>query len=320
MTSLPASGRCTAASTYRHSPAWSILEYVAHITVRRRVTRVRVGHLPAERADFVAAEEPLEIRVDGRPLTVTMRTPGHDVELAAGFLVSEGVVHDAADIRTARHCPGSDGPDSGNVVDVFLADHVAPPSPGIERNFTTTSSCGVCGKTSIDAVATESHFGVDDDPLRLSPEALAGFPDVLRSAQTAFDRTGGLHAAALFDGETGAMLVIREDIGRHNAVDKVVGWAVLNGRLPLHGAVLLVSGRAGFELAQKAVMAGIPLLAAVSAPSSLAVELAEAAGLTLVGFLRGDSMVAYSRPDRLETVDSYEAAEPASQAEEAIQQ
>lgn len=263
------------------------------------MTRVRVGQPVAERADFVAAEEPLEIRVGGRPLTVTMRTPGHDVELAAGFLVSEGVVHDAADIRTARHCPGSDGPEAGNVVDVFLADHVAPPGPGIERNFTTTSSCGVCGKTNIDAVSTDSRFRVDDDPLRLSPEALAGFPDVLRSAQTAFDRTGGLHAAALFDGDTGEMLVVREDVGRHNAVDKVIGWALERGRIPLSGTVLMVSGRASFELTQKAVMAGIPIMAAVSAPSSLAVDLATQSGLTLVGFLRGDSMNVYSRRDRV---------------------
>jgi FdhD protein len=157
----------------------------------------------------------------------------------------------------------------------------------------------VCGKASIDAVATVSRYTVDEDPLRIDPATLAGFPDALRAGQAVFERTGGLHAAALFDGGTGEMLVLREDVGRHNAVDKVIGWALLNDRLPARGCVLMVSGRASFELAQKALMAGIPMLAAVSAPSSLAAELASEAGLTLVGFLRGPSMVVYSREDRL---------------------
>src|SRR5690606_16093804 len=162
------------------------------------------------------------------------------------------------------------------------------------------SSCGVCGKASIDAVSTVSRYRVDEDPLRLDPDLLAGFPDALRAGQAVFERTGGLHAAALFDGATGEMLVLREDVGRHNAVDKVVGWALQHDRLPARGCVLMVSGRASFELTQKALMAGIPMLAAVSAPSSLAAELAAEAGLTLVGFLRGPSMVVYSREDRLD--------------------
>ncbi len=289
---------------------------MSRIAARRRVTRIVLGESGRDgeggerdeamsvrgRSDFVAVEEPLEIRVLGKPLTVTMRTPGHDIELAAGFLVSEGVIHASEDYATARYCgasAGDDGLNTYNVLDVTLAPGVAPPDPSIERNFYTTSSCGVCGKASIEAVATVSRYRVDDDPLRLGPELLAGFPDALRAGQEVFDRTGGLHAAALFDGATGERLVLREDVGRHNAVDKVIGWALMHERLPLRGTVLMVSGRASFELTQKALMAGIPMLAAVSAPSSLAVELASDAGLTLVGFLRGPSMVVYSRPDRL---------------------
>ena len=279
---------------------------MSRIAARRRVTRITVGEPPRRRADFLAAEEPLEIRVGGKALTVTMRTPGSDVELAAGFLVSEGVVHSADEFATARYCDGAvttgdDGVSTNtyNVLDVALAPGVAPPDPSIERNFYTTSSCGVCGKASIDAVATVSRYTVDEDPLRIDLATLAGFPDALRAGQAVFERTGGLHAAALFDGGTGEMLVLREDVGRHNAVDKVIGWALLNDRLPARGCVLMVSGRASFELAQKTLMAGIPMLAAVSAPSSLAAELASEAGLTLVGFLRGPSMVVYSREDRL---------------------
>ena len=187
------------------------------------------------------------------------------------------------------------------MLDVTLAPGVAPPDPDLTRNFYTTSSCGLCGKASIEAVETVSAYDVASDDMTLDVATLVGFPDALRAHQSVFDKTGGLHAAALFDAETGELLVVREDVGRHNAVDKVVGWAALNDRLPLRGTVLQVSGRASFELVQKAVMAGIPMLAAVSAPSSLAVELAEASGLTLVGFLRGASMNVYSRVDRLLT-------------------
>ncbi len=247
-------------------------------------------------------EEPLEIRVGGTPLAVTMRTPGHDVELAAGFLVSEGVVSAGEQFRSAIHCggPGSGGVENTyNVLDIALAPGVEPPDPDIARAFYTTSSCGVCGKASIDAVATESDFEIADDPAPLDVHRLVRFPDELRARQAVFDKTGGLHAAALFEAGTGELLVVREDVGRHNAVDKVIGWALLNDRVPLRGAVLQVSGRASFELVQKCVMAGVPILAAVSAPSSLAVELAEDAGLTLVGFLRGDSMNVYTRSDRI---------------------
>lgn len=260
-----------------------------------------VGGPVSQRADFLTVEEPLEIRVFGKSLAVTMRTPGHDVELAAGFLVSEGVIHHAEHYSTARYCAGASSDDGNtyNVLDVTLAPGVAPPDPSLERNFYTTSSCGLCGKASIDAVHTASHYTVAEDPLSIDAAKLATFPDLLRAEQAVFDRTGGLHAAALFDASTGEMLVLREDVGRHNAVDKVVGWALMHDRLPARNCVLMVSGRASFELTQKALMAGIPMLAAVSAPSSLAVDLAIDAGMTLVGFLRGPSMVVYSRADRI---------------------
>ncbi len=269
--------------------------------------------------DTLAVEEPLEIRVLGEPLAVTMRTPGHDVELAAGFLVSEGVISTGADFRTAIHCggPGTGGVENTyNVLDVALAPGVRPPSPDLARSFYTTSSCGVCGKASIDAVETVSAHDVTVDETPVDAELLATFPDRLRENQDAFDKTGGLHAAALFDARSGEMLVLREDVGRHNAVDKVVGWAVLNDRLPLRGTVLQVSGRASFELVQKAAMAGVPILAAVSAPSSLAAELAEARGLTLVGFLRGRSMNVYAHPHRV-TIATGAREEPALQVEKA---
>lgn len=261
-----------------------------------------MGGSPVMQEDVLVVEEPLEIRVGGRSLAVTMRTPGHDYDLAAGFLVSEGVITRGEHFNTARYCAGvdDDGRNTYNVLDVTLAPGVTPPDPSLERNFYTTSSCGLCGKASIDAVRTQSAYGVRDDALRVGAEQLATFPDKLRGAQAVFEKTGGLHAAALFDGATGAMLVLREDVGRHNAVDKVVGWAVKEDRLPLRGTVLMVSGRASFELTQKALMAGIPVLAAVSAPSSLAAELATEVGMTLVGFLRGTSMVVYAGDQRVE--------------------
>jgi FdhD protein len=250
------------------------------------------------RPDTIAAEEPLEVRVDRRPLAVTMRTPGHDLDLAIGFLLTEGVIRSADDVRTAQLCAGDQEPNTYNVVEVTLRPGVPAPLADPSRNFYTTSSCGVCGKASIDAVRTRSVFPVAADPAAVTPATLTGLPGTLRKAQRAFDTTGGLHAAGLFTVD-GALVVVREDVGRHNAVDKVVGWAVRERRLPLSGHVLLVSGRASFELTQKASMAGIPVLAAVSAPSTLAVELAEEVGLTLVGFLRGSTMNVYSRPDRV---------------------
>jgi FdhD protein len=286
---------------------------MGRITVRHPVTKLTVGADRVRRSDTLAVEEPLEIRVGGLPLAVTMRTPGTDVELAAGFLVSEGMISRGDQFRSAIHCggPGSSRPISTlsigapaegntyNVLDVSLAPGVAPPDPELARAFYTTSSCGLCGKASIDAVETVSAYDVSDDAVRIDAGMLSGFPDALRTQQAVFDKTGGIHAAALFDATSGELLVLREDVGRHNAVDKVIGWAVLNDRLPLRRVVLQVSGRASFELVQKAVMAGIPILAAVSAPSSLAVELAAAAGLTLVGFLRGSSMNIYTRDDRI---------------------
>lgn len=276
---------------------------MGRLTASRRVTRITLDGVNRQRPDAIAVEEPLEIRVAGSPLSVTMRTPGHDVELAAGFLVSEGVIHRGDQFARAIHCggPGTGGTDGNtyNVLDLTLAAGVVLPSPDIARNFYTTSSCGVCGTASIDAVEKVSSYDVSEDGVRVDAVDLAAFPDRLREGQKMFEKTGGLHAAALFDVATGELLVVREDVGRHNAVDKVVGWAVLNDRLPLRGTVLQVSGRVSFELVQKAVMAGIPVLSAVSAPSSLAIELAERAGLTVAGFVRGGSMNLYTRPDRI---------------------
>ncbi|MCU1405001.1 MAG: formate dehydrogenase accessory sulfurtransferase FdhD [Glaciihabitans sp.] len=278
---------------------------MGRITARRRVTRITVGAPPSQREDFLAVEEPLEIRVGGRALAITMRTPGHDFDLAAGFLVSEGVISAGEHFGAARYCAGAtvEGLNTYNVLDVTLAPGVQPPDPSLERSFYTTSSCGLCGKASIEAVRTLSAWPVDSDDLVVTPSLLATLPVLLRAQQQVFDKTGGLHAAGLFDGRTGKLLCLREDVGRHNAVDKVVGWAVKEDRLPLSGTVLMVSGRASFELVQKASMAGIPFLAAVSAPSSLAVELATDIGMTVVGFLRGDSMVVYSAARRLDATD-----------------
>jgi FdhD protein len=272
---------------------------VGRVTSRYRVLRMADGVTTA-RPDTLAAEEPLEIRVAGRPLTVTMRTPGDDFDLARGFLVSEGVVAVDSDIAAIRYCAGAtaDGGNTYNVLDVLLDDGVTAPDPSLERNFYTTSSCGLCGKASLEAVRTSSKWRVDRDPLRLTASTIATLPEKLRAAQRVFDRTGGLHAAALFDAR-GNLWCVREDVGRHNAVDKVIGWALGAGRLPLSGATLMVSGRASFELVQKAVMAGVPALAAVSAPSSLAVDLAREMGLTLIGFLRGSSMNVYSAVERI---------------------
>ena len=277
---------------------------MGRVTARRRVQHVTADAAVA-RSDTLVVEEPMEIRVNGAPITVTMRTPGADVELAQGFLLTEGVIDRREDLICARYCKGVDAQDSGspqnnyNVLDVTLAPHVRAPDVDVTRNFYTTSSCGVCGKASLDAVRLSSRYAPGDDPTTVTAATLSQLPARLRKAQKVFASTGGLHGAALFDAD-GTTLAVREDVGRHNAVDKVIGWAVEQGRVPLTGTVLLVSGRASFELTQKAVMAGIPMLAAVSAPSSLAVDLASQSGLTLVAFLRGDSMNVYTRADRLE--------------------
>ncbi|MET9080725.1 formate dehydrogenase accessory sulfurtransferase FdhD [Streptomyces sp. NPDC004237] len=287
---------------------------MGRVTARRRVLRVRDGQA-GYRPDTLAVEEPMEIRVGGRPLTVTMRTPGDDFDLATGFLVSEGVVHAAEHVNGIRYCAGAtaDGSNTYNIVDVALAPGVSPPDVSLERNFYTTSSCGLCGKASLDAVRTTAAWTVAEDGLRVEPETLSVLPERLRAEQRVFDTTGGLHAAGLFTAD-GELLCLREDVGRHNAVDKVVGHAIRSGMLPLRGTVLMVSGRASFELVQKAVMAGIPFLAAVSAPSSLAVDLATEAGLTLIGFLRGNSMNVYAGHERLAQRADGEADRGASQA------
>jgi FdhD protein len=272
---------------------------VGHVTARRRAQHVTADRA-VTRPETLVVEEPLEIRVNGAPITVTMRTPGSDIELAQGFLLTEGIIKGRGDVLTVRYCDGrgEDGANTYNVLDATLSPDVEAPDLDVTRNFYTTSSCGVCGKASLEAVRLIGRFAPGADPATVAAATLKAMPGQLRGAQKVFDSTGGLHAAALF-GVDGAMLVVREDIGRHNAVDKVIGWALEHGRIPAEASVLLVSGRASFELTQKAVMAGIPVLAAVSAPSSLAVSLAEESGLTLVAFLREDSMNIYTRTDRI---------------------
>jgi FdhD protein len=276
-------------------------------TVRRRVRRIHLPDEPGapqltERSDLLAAEEPLGIRVGGQALTMTMRTPGDDIDLAAGFLVSEGIVSRQDDIVSIRLCDGTScghaGHDGlGNIVDVDLRPGLEV-QPAARRNFLTTSACGVCGKASTAELFVKQTWEINEDQACIPAQRLTSMPGALRAAQRVFASTGGLHAAGVF-GPDGELLAVREDVGRHNAVDKVVGWALRQNRLPLRGCVLLVSGRASFELVQKAVLAGFPVLAAVSAPSSLAADLAAEAGLTLVGFLRGGSMNVYTRGDRI---------------------
>jgi FdhD protein len=263
--------------------------------IKRSILRVTRGN-PRHGYDTLVAEEPLEIRIGGTPVSVTMRTPGNDFELAAGFLLTEGLIARPDDVKSLRYCLGD--PQQYNVLDVELAPGLEAVSASAARNFYTSSSCGLCGKATIDAVRTRSPYSVADDPLRLSPATLAALPARLRERQRLFQTTGGLHAAGLFDAQ-GELVCLREDVGRHNAFDKVIGWAALEGRLPLRSHVILASGRASFELVQKALMAGIPVLAAVSAPSSLAVELAEESGMSLVGFLRGDTMNVYTGGARI---------------------
>lgn len=278
---------------------------MARVTQRARVARLRADGSVRERADVLAGEEPLEIRVNGRSFSVTMRTPGDDFDLAVGFLHGEGIVSSWADVAQIdyRSGIGADGMRDYNVVDVRLAEGVAPPDPSLERHVYTSSSCGVCGTASIDAVRRSGTHDLRADRTAYPLPELLALPDRLREAQAVFDRTGGVHAAGLFvPGDTGEGLVLaclREDVGRHNAVDKVVGWALRERGMPWPGSVLQVSGRASFELVQKAALAGIPLLSAVSAPSSLAVELAEEVGMTLVGFNRGESLNVYTGGHRI---------------------
>jgi FdhD protein len=270
------------------------------------ISKVRDG-IPETLADRVAVEEPLEIRLgyatpEGRAtrsVSITMRTPGNDRELAAGFLYTEAIVSGAADIASIETC-GPPAPDSGNhnVIRVDLAANVEVDLGRLQRHFYTTSSCGVCGKTSLDALRVTGCKPFDTDTGRFARAVLTGIPESLRAAQHTFDKTGGLHAAAAFDSQ-GDLITIMEDVGRHNAVDKVIGSLLLNNALPAHELGLMVSGRASFELMQKTLVAGIPLLAAVSAPSSLAVQLAQEFNMSLIGFLRGDTFNVYAGEERI---------------------
>lgn len=260
--------------------------------------------------DALAIEEPLEIRLAfaGRELaraqpeksiSITMRTPGDDVALALGFLVAEGVIRGLADIDDARHCgPAVRDDATSNIVKITLSAEARFDPERLDRHFYTSSSCGVCGKTSLEAVRSAVHAPLLARRPQITPSIVHGLPKALRDAQPTFDRTGGLHAAGLFDAH-GQLLVVREDVGRHNAVDKVIGTQLRAGALPLHDHVLLVSGRASFELVQKAVMAGIGILAAVGAPSSLAVELAREESMTVLGFVRDGRFNVYAGEDRI---------------------
>jgi len=286
-------------------------------TARRRVIQAREDSAQT-RTDVLAVEEPLEIRLyppadqrpatmkskpDGGPFTrvsVTMRTPGHDFELAAGFLYTEGVLRAPDDVRAISYCtdPSLDGSQQYNIVNVALRAGAGYDPERLQRNFYTTSSCGVCGKASIEAIHVRGIGPVAADGLTIDDETLARLGDALRDAQTLFAKTGGLHAAGLFD-RTGRLLALREDVGRHNAIDKLVGHAFLQRRLPLRDHIVMVSGRASFEIVQKAAAAGVPIVAAVSAPSSLACDTAEAFGMTLLGFVRGPRFTVYTGAQRI---------------------
>ena len=274
---------------------------MGRVTTRVRRTRWDVADgAPVDRADTVAVEEPLEIRVGEEVVTTTMRTPGDDFDLALGHLVTEGLLHSATQVSTLMHCTDLDesGSPTFNVVEATLAPGAALHGPARRRTETATSACGVCGSASIEDVRTLSRYAVADDPLSVDPAVVSGLPAALRVRQPVFERTGGVHAAGLA-GAGGEVTVVREDVGRHNAVDKVVGAAVREGELPLAGTVLVVSARASFEIVQKAGVAGIPMVVAVGAPSSLAVELAVECGITLVAFARPPRFSVYSRGDRI---------------------
>lgn len=258
--------------------------------------------------DAVATEEPLEIRLaytrpDGKrvqkSISVTMRTPGNDDELAAGFLFTEGIVRRRADLASIGPCGPLTSNGLSNVVRVELGKDVAVDLERLERHFYTSSSCGVCGKTSLDAVSVQGHYEPREAAMSIAADTLGGLPESLRRQQAVFEETGGLHASGLFD-SSGAILAVREDVGRHNALDKLIGWALLRDELPLHEFGIVVSGRASFELMQKAMMAGVPILAAVGPPSSLAIELAEEFGMTLVGFLKADRFNVYAGVQRID--------------------
>ena len=261
-----------------------------------RIWRCRLGHQTKVQRDSLACEEPLEIRVRGRNVAVTMRTPGRDAELAAGFLLTEGLIHKRSDVVGIAHCRQGAAANYHNTLNIFLAASVRVDFTRLTRHVFASSSCGLCGKASIEAV--HQHFAPVQSTLSVTARTLTQLPGRLRAAQAAFAQTGGLHAAAIFDAQ-GQLVVLCEDVGRHNAVDKVIGHGFLENQLPFDQHLLLVSGRASFEILQKALAARIPVVAAVSAPSSLAVDFARANGQTLVGFLRGPTLNIYSHPERI---------------------
>lgn len=263
---------------------------------QRSVVKLGPDGKSTEQMDCVACEEPLEIRLQGQSIAITMRTPGHDEELAVGFLISEGIITQTGQVTHAAHCQTGEAAQTGNVLNVFTSADVLVDFDRLTRHVFGSSSCGLCGKASIDEV--QMHFPPVKSQLKISRTVLTGLPSALRQQQAAFDQTGGLHAAALFDSQ-GTLLISREDVGRHNAVDKVIGWAFQQGHWPLEKNILMVSGRASFEILQKALAASIPIIAAVSAPSSLAVDFAQESGQTLIGFLRGDSMNLYTHGERV---------------------
>jgi len=258
-----------------------------------KIEKLRDG-VRSHEDDDVAVEAPLEIRVGGKALTVVMRTPGHDEELARGFLYAESLVDGAADIAAITRPPALTGDEVGNVVDVALRPGVRAPAG--ERLFYASSSCGVCGKNAISALRVRAPLV--DSSLTVAPATLAALPDRLRAAQPLFARTGGVHASGLFAAD-GTLELAREDVGRHNALDKLIGWALATGRLPLADRLLVVSGRVSYEIVQKAIAAGLPLIAAVGAPSTLAIELAEEFAVTLVGFVRDGGMNVYTHGERV---------------------
>jgi FdhD protein len=251
------------------------------------------GEIAREQSDEVVEEEPLEIRVRGRAISVTMRTPGHDAELAAGFLLTEGIIRRREDVLSIKHCAHNR---EQNVLNVLVPRDLAVDFQQLTRHVFASSSCGLCGKATIESI--HAQFPPVRSDLVIDARILTTLPVTMRAAQATFDRTGGLHAAAVFD-PSGRMIVLREDVGRHNAVDKVIGHCLLSGFYPLEGQILVVSGRSSFEIMQKALAARIPVVAAVSAPSSLAVKFADESGQTLIGFLRGDRMNVYSHSRRI---------------------
>jgi FdhD protein len=262
--------------------------------VRANVLRRHGTGTAKSQKDVLAAEEPLEIRVQGRSVAVTMRTPGHDRELTAGFLLTEGIIHERKDVIEIMHCRAAAAPE--NTLNVFLAPALKIDFTQLTRHVFATSSCGLCGKASIESV--HQHFPPVQSDITVTVQTLTRLPRQMLEAQEAFAQTGGLHAAAVFDAD-GELIVLREDVGRHNAVDKVLGHGLLEGKLPFAAHILLVSGRASFEILQKALAARIPVVCAVSAPSSLAVDFARASGQTLVGFLRGEGMNIYTGAERI---------------------